>query len=365
MPGAVAATATGSTVALTWAAATDDVGVPAYEVRRTGEDGVSVALGTATGTSWSDEGVPAGRWSYRVVARDAAGNRGAASAPAEVDVDDVTAPTAPDGLTALMTDATTVALSWAPATDDVAVAGYDVHRWAAGTTPDPAAVPLASTAGTAWTDASVPVGTWEYAVVARDAAGHAGAASAGVRVEVLAPPPPRRVLAAVAETPVVVAVEPVEDAFAHAGAPATNYGRDASLLSRGTLGAVTALRFAAPPAPAGRRLVGAVLRLRTTADAIAGSADAHALTTTTAPWTESTLTWGSRPAADGPHLGTVVGATTPGTVVETPLDLDALAPVLSGEASVVMTSGGTDSLYVWSRNHPNPGYRPLLVLTYG
>lgn len=72
-PGTPAATATAGQVALTWAAATDDVAVAGYQVER---DGVVVT--TQAGTSWTDTGRAAGTtYSYRVRAIDAAGRSGA------------------------------------------------------------------------------------------------------------------------------------------------------------------------------------------------------------------------------------------------------------------------------------------------
>ncbi|WP_435269985.1 glycoside hydrolase family 6 protein [Streptomyces sp. 1222.5] len=71
----VSATAADS-VSLTWTAATDDTGVAGYDVYRDG-----VKAGTATGTSYTDQGLsPATTYRYTVKARDAAGNVSAASA---------------------------------------------------------------------------------------------------------------------------------------------------------------------------------------------------------------------------------------------------------------------------------------------
>ncbi|WP_093471758.1 MULTISPECIES: glycoside hydrolase family 6 protein [unclassified Streptomyces] len=71
----VSATAADS-VSLTWTAATDDTGVAGYDVYRDG-----VKAGTATGTSYTDQGLsPATTYGYTVKARDAAGNVSVASA---------------------------------------------------------------------------------------------------------------------------------------------------------------------------------------------------------------------------------------------------------------------------------------------
>lgn len=90
VPSSVRATAVGATGAtVAWSRSSDDVGVSAYEVMR---DGRRVA--TATSTAYADSGLtPDATYRYTVSARDAAGNRSAASAPRSVR----TAPTPPTG----------------------------------------------------------------------------------------------------------------------------------------------------------------------------------------------------------------------------------------------------------------------------
>ncbi|MFI2432951.1 glycoside hydrolase family 6 protein [Streptomyces sp. NPDC018693] len=90
------------------------------------------------------------------------------------DPDDITAPTAPAGLTATARTASSVSLSWAAATDDVGVTGYDVYR--DGTR-------VGSSAGTTFTDTGLSAATsYAYTVRARDAAGNVSAASAALTV---------------------------------------------------------------------------------------------------------------------------------------------------------------------------------------
>ncbi|MDQ0374270.1 PQQ-dependent sugar dehydrogenase [Cellulomonas humilata] len=83
-PGKPTAAVSGTTVTLTWAASTDNVGVRTYEVRRGG-----TAVGTVTGTppvtTFIDSGLAAATtYSYAIVARDAQGNTSAASASTSV-----------------------------------------------------------------------------------------------------------------------------------------------------------------------------------------------------------------------------------------------------------------------------------------
>ena len=83
VPGALSASATGTTVALTWTASTDNVGVAGYTVHRSSSAGfapsTSNSVADATATSYSDANRPAGTWYYRVTAQDAAGNTSAPS----------------------------------------------------------------------------------------------------------------------------------------------------------------------------------------------------------------------------------------------------------------------------------------------
>jgi glucose/arabinose dehydrogenase len=81
VPGNLVATAASPTVVnLSWTASTDNVGVTGYDVLRDG-----VAVGTPASPSFQDSGLsPATTYSYRVSARDAAGNVSAPSSPAAV-----------------------------------------------------------------------------------------------------------------------------------------------------------------------------------------------------------------------------------------------------------------------------------------
>ncbi|MFD7640442.1 glycoside hydrolase family 6 protein [Kitasatospora sp. NPDC059795] len=75
-PTGLAATTTAGSVALTWSASTDNVGVTGYDVYRG-----TTLVGSTAGTSYTDTGLSASTaYSYTVKARDAAGNVSAASA---------------------------------------------------------------------------------------------------------------------------------------------------------------------------------------------------------------------------------------------------------------------------------------------
>ena len=81
---------TGSTVALSWTASTDDRGVTGYAVHRSTTPGFTPSSGThladVTGTSYSNTSVDPGTYYYVVVASDAAGNTSEPAAQATATV---------------------------------------------------------------------------------------------------------------------------------------------------------------------------------------------------------------------------------------------------------------------------------------
>ena len=180
-PAGLTAQATTSSVSLSWTPSTDNVGVAGYRVYRNGS-----ALATTAATSFNDSTVAAGTtYSYSVAAYDAAGNVGAAWAAVSVAVPpaptggggggtaDVTPPSAPADVTAAAVTATSVAVSWSAATDDVGVTRYDVFR---------NGVDVGSTTALTYTDAALAPGTYSYVVRAFDAAGNESAASTAASV---------------------------------------------------------------------------------------------------------------------------------------------------------------------------------------
>lgn len=85
---------------------------------------------------------------------------------------DTLAPTVPAGVAVTGTTASSVSLSWTPATDNTGVSGYDVYR---------DGVKAGSTASTSFTDSGLTASSsHSYTVRARDAAGNVSAASAAV-----------------------------------------------------------------------------------------------------------------------------------------------------------------------------------------
>src|SRR5881392_2896343 len=173
-PSGVAASAlTSSSLTLSWSPATDNVGVTGYRVYRNG-----TLAASPSGTSASITGLSAATtYSFTVSAVDAAGNASAPSAPLSATTaasSDTTAPTTPTGLAASALTATSLTLSWSPATDNVGVTGYRVYR--NGTL---AASPSGTSASITGLLASV---LYSFTVSAVDAAGNASASSAPLSV---------------------------------------------------------------------------------------------------------------------------------------------------------------------------------------
>ena len=178
-PAGLSASGALTSAALSWSAASDNVGVVRYNVHRGTSPGFAASaanrVGQPSGTSFSDSGLAPGTYYYKVTAEDAAGNVGPVSNEASAVVGDTTPPSAPGTLSA--TGAVGKAtLSWGAASDNVAVVRYDVYR---STTPGftPAAGNrIAQPSGTGYTDTISP-GTYYYKVQAEDAAGNIGPAS--------------------------------------------------------------------------------------------------------------------------------------------------------------------------------------------
>jgi glucose/arabinose dehydrogenase len=169
------------TVTLTWSAASDDVGVDAYDIYH---DGQLVRSVPGTARSATLPVVGGATWGWYVNARDAAGNVSQAGPTVSVTPPfceaDGEPPTVPAGLTGTA-DGTTVVLTWTAATDDVAVTAYLVYRdgVVVGTVSGSAASPPATT----FTDSGLsPATAYRYAVAARDAQGNVSPQSGAVTV---------------------------------------------------------------------------------------------------------------------------------------------------------------------------------------
>jgi fibronectin type 3 domain-containing protein len=185
-PGGLTVRAGSTSNVLTWTAATDNIGVSAYDVYR---NGTYLATAGPNATGYADKTATAGAgYTYQVAARDLAGNTTRASVNVNGGSADTSPPTAPASLTATATGPTTVALSWQASTDNVGVTGYTVYR---GTT----AIAAVSGSTTSYTDSGLTPGSaYSYTVTASDGAGNvsppSNQASATTQADTTPPSPP-------------------------------------------------------------------------------------------------------------------------------------------------------------------------------
>jgi chitodextrinase len=124
-----------SSVALSWGASTDAVGVVGYTVYRDG-----AVAGSTPGTSYIVASLSCGStYTIAVEGYDAAGNRSARSSvlartsacpppPAPAPAPDTTAPSAPTAVTPTSATATAISVSWTAAIDNVGVTSYGLYR---------------------------------------------------------------------------------------------------------------------------------------------------------------------------------------------------------------------------------------------
>ncbi len=142
---------------------------------------------------------------------------------------DTTPPSVPGSVTATVTGST-VDVAWAAAVDNVAVSGYEVHRGTTATFTPSAATLRGPATGTTFADTSVPVGTWFYRVVARDAAGNTSTPSTAATATVVPPD----TTAPTAPTDVTATVENGDDVAVSWTAATDAIGVTAYAVHRGT-----------------------------------------------------------------------------------------------------------------------------------
>lgn len=167
-----------TTINLSWAASTDNIGVTNYLVFR---DTLPSPIASVVGTAYSDTGLtPLSSHSYRVMAIDGAGNLSGFSNTATANTPaDTSAPTAPTNLTAVGPNSTTINLSWSASTDNVGVVGYQIFR-------DSVALPIATVSVTNFSDTGLAISsTHTYTVKAIDAANNQSGASNSVTASTL------------------------------------------------------------------------------------------------------------------------------------------------------------------------------------
>src|SRR5207342_3335138 len=179
-PSGLSATVVGTTVNLSWAASSDNVGILRYNLYRGTSAGFTPSLANRIAqpstTLYSDIGLAAGTYYYKLTAEDAAGNVSGLSNEASALIPDTTPPSAPANLSATG-GAGQASLSWSAATDNIAVTRYDLYRsTTSGFTPS-VGNRIAQPSGLGYSDTGLAAGTYYYKVQAEDAAGNLSPAS--------------------------------------------------------------------------------------------------------------------------------------------------------------------------------------------
>jgi endoglucanase len=178
-PTGLAATPAQQSVALSWTASDDNVGVAGYGVYQG-----STRVTQTPGTSYSVTGLACGTaYSFSVDAYDAAGNRSGKATATVTTIacaSDTTPPSTPTGLAATPAQQS-VALSWTASNDNVGVAGYGVYQGSTRVTQTP---------GTSYSVTGLACGTaYSFSVDAYDAAGNRSGKATVSATTTSCPPP--------------------------------------------------------------------------------------------------------------------------------------------------------------------------------
>jgi hypothetical protein len=244
---------------------------------------------------------------------------------------DVNAPSIPTGLVASEVLPSTVTIAWAAASDDVATTGYEVLRNDAV---------IAFTAATTFTDLDVLAArTYEYRVRARDAAGNWSAQSAAL-------------LVTTPSVPGAVTVMISADTVVRSDSPTRNYGSAVSLKVDGSPPRSTLFQVNVSGLT-GRGVISARLFLYCIDPSTVGG-EFHRMPTT---WSESTVTWGTTPAAE-PDIVATLGPVNAGSWYS--VDLTG-AIVGDGTYAFMIVSPSTNGADYVSREGA-PELRPSLLI---
>ncbi|WGT46727.1 LamG-like jellyroll fold domain-containing protein [Tessaracoccus lacteus] len=349
----------GDSIELSWTESTDNTAVTGYRVYRgtTADFTPDTAnlIDETTSRTLTDDDLDPGTYHYKVVAFDEAGNVSAASeaATATVAAPDTTAPTAPTVAATVSGD--DVSLTWTgTSTDDTGVVGYTLYRGTTdGFTPG-SSTKVADLTGTTYTDNNLDVGTYYYKVTAVDAAGNVSDPSETASATVAAAP----------VDPVTLDVAITDDAGVVQTAATTNYGSNTQLFSRGSSAQQSFIRLDLPSAPSGTSLASATLKLRTSADPAAASADIHSIDLVSGSWTEGGVTWNNRPTTSLGNVGSIAPVSSTNTAFTVTLNADLLAQHLGESVTIRISGEGTDNLRLFSSEYSTASSRPALSLTF-
>jgi chitodextrinase len=170
--GLMAYSLSNNAIHLSWAAATDNVGVAGYKVYRDGN-----LVGTTATLYWQDIGLtPTTTYAYTIAAYDVVGNTSAAAAVTgrTSSVADTTPPSVPGPVAGAPLSTAQIRLAWGRSTDNVVVVGYRIFR---------NGMQIAQVSTTAYSDAGLQPGTtYSYAVAAVDNSGNVSARSAATDI---------------------------------------------------------------------------------------------------------------------------------------------------------------------------------------
>ena len=163
---------------VSWPASSDNVGVTGYTLERCVGAGCSSfsVLVSPSSPGWSDTTVSGSTsYSYRAVARDAAGNVSGYSNVATATTPappDVTAPSAPGSLGA-SASTSQISLTWVGSSDNVGVTGYSLERCTGASCSSFSQLATPAAGATSYSDTAVAGSTsYSYRIQARDAAGN-------------------------------------------------------------------------------------------------------------------------------------------------------------------------------------------------
>lgn len=248
---------------------------------------------------------------------------------------DTQAPTAPSSLTASATGPTSVNLSWGAASDNVGVTGYEVFRGGSQ---------IATTVGTTYTDSgAAPNTSYSYQVRAFDLAGNRSAFSNSATVTTPAG----------GGTTLVFA--PVADARVEEANPGTNFGTSTNIRADGGSDPDVDTYLTFSVSGVSGPVQGARLRLY----AGSGTANGPAVYTAPATWTETGITWATKPPrTSGAHDDKAAIAASSWVEWD-------VTPFVGGNGtfSFDIATDSSDGIDFHSRE--SSSLRPELVLTVG
>ena len=242
-----------------------------YTVRRTDPEGPYFSALDGTSHGFMQYTVTEGQLDATFVRSDGAFTDGFTIATGAAPSADRVAPSQPTNLAADTSVPGKVTLTWNPSTDDVALGSYAVFR---------DGVYVASTTAPTFSDPSVTSGqTYAYTVSAYDTAFNPSVMSSPVT--------------ATAAATTTLTFAPEADASIYSGSPAQNYGSSSKLETDNSPIKHFLIRFTVSGVGAAQ-VTNAKLRLSCVDPSPKGGDVSLAATT---PWTESTVTWNTAPAA--------------------------------------------------------------------